>query len=329
MKLIMPIISALTLLVLSFTADCYAGDWFSEAEVGAIYLKLPKHGLLRDQNPFPDQAQTVEGDNGEDVGANLSIRLGRILSQPLGTADSTSIEVTGVFANFDDREFESRPEPPGFSAVRSLGFVTQLSHQTTNSAVDILTARDVDFFGSGIALQQHYQVSPHDLVAITGGFSSIHVHQDLHTLIVDSSNAAFVDLSDSIDTNYYGAKLGLGLIHELTGEWVFGLDGALGFYSAKAHYEGAFDSGSFVNDPPLSLSQAEFALGTQVRIELTRQLGERSYARLYGEIQHLNYAPEIRFVNEGLATNPNPLPTRIVDGEMLSAMLGLRIAFFH
>lgn len=314
---------------LSLTVTATATDWYAEVGTGAMYLKLPKHGLMRASNPSPQLAPTVEGDNGEDVGGLLALRFGQVLPHRIGSADTSCVEMSGFYSSPDESEFEARPEPVSFSPVRSLGFFAKPAYLATLSAVDISTTREVDYFGIDSLLRQNHRWSHNDILSVYGGFSTRFLQQDLSTFVVTESNTVFADLSEALDTDYYGAKMGVMRLRTLSPQWTSSLEGNLGFYAASTDYDGSFAVDSFVNDPPISLSDSAFAIGTQLKLTLTRQFGSSSFISIYGTFEHLNYAPEIRFVNEEQVTNPNPPPTRIIADELMGAMLGIQLSIFR
>lgn len=311
-RLTIAVVATLSLLQ---TCQTHAANWFVEGEVGAMYLKLPEHHFLLET----DIGDYAHGN--EEVGSTSGGRIGWVFDRALGSADMTNFEFSGFVSEAEDTAVGQD------NLFFTFGYYGNIWVDT--ESYELHATRRATFGGYDLSMRQSFRITEQDLLSVHAGFSALHLHQDL---TLDTTDA-FVQTEDhlhmreSLDADYYGIKIGLTGVRQFGRKWTLLCDAAAGFYGAESSFLGEFDTSTLVNDPPLSLSDRSFAFGSQLSGEIVRKVGRHSYLSFWGEVQHLNYAPQIEYIND--VPPNNPLGTRLVDDELLGASIGAKVVVYR
>lgn len=300
---------AIALAILALSSVANSADWFVDTQLGATYLKLPHRNLPGEESD-------------EGTGMSVGGRVGWLLQNSIGMADKTSVELSGFYVGVEDARITA---PEGF--FFAYDYYGSIISSGGDEIIGSFGSRAADFGSYDLIFRQSYRTSGFDLFSVYAGFSALHLHQDFASSVESVSGLLF-DLRESLDADYFGAKVGFTRARQLGSRWTTVLDGAVGFYSSRSTYNGEYvPSGPLAHAAPdLDLKDSHFAVQSQLKIELVRFVGEHAYLSCFGELQHLNHAPVMSYINGPASTIP---PTRINDDELLGATLGLKLTFFR
>lgn len=294
--------------------DSHAQKWYAETQVGTTYLNVPEFQFFVGFDGSGNVVERFTTDDGEDAGFSLGGRIGRILEQPLGSADGTRFEFHGFYAQTE--QTTRRDIDGGFIALDNRISITFLGSSNQS------TRRRIDYGGYDFLMHQDHWLSGNEMLSWYAGPSAIHMYQDRETGRIAP---LLPKLEEVLNTDYLGGKTGLTYRRQLNSKWSFAADGSLGLYGAHSRYRG-----SQVVFRPLvqaSRSRTDFALGSRSEVELKRALFRNSFIGGFASCQYLNYAPHMNYGSRD--TDPNPQLLAIDKGDLFSASFGVRLMIFR
>ena len=328
-------IMPLVCLVLGFAiywhvCPAYGQTCYVEVDTGAMIVQGPAYRYFGTQdNDGNAVLQRFTTDNGNDAGVAIGGAIGKILHHPLAGADGSRIEFGGFYTDMEQTTTAeltaSGTNRIGWGLLNNsilIGFGGGDDISTT-------TRRALDWGAYHLMLHQDFRIADNRMLTLYLGPSFQHFYQGTNVSafhVQDPTDS--MTLLESLDTDYYGAKIGLSCRHVFNSNWTLVLDASVAPYGAHSRYHGELEdvnNGAVANQVQASMTRSNFALGAQGKVELTRAIHENLILSFFGDIHYLNYAPQMSYGDSNLGVD-----VLTVDAdELLGVMVGMNVTLFR
>ena len=311
-------------------------DWYYNVDVGAAFINGPKTLFFaeRDENAPFGRLANLKVDEGEGWGLGVGGTLGRPLDTPLFNAHGSRIELSVFHADQEqttNRVFvDNGPgERYGYVALDgSNGFGTP-DGETLSTRV----TRENRFGRYELMLHQDRRIARNRLRSIFGGFSGMHLRQNIDSegiITLPGSQPTTTTLTESLNTDYVGGKLGLKWVNAMNDNFSASFDTALGFYGANSRYHGDYarvDQFGGREAVDSRQSTTDFSLGLDANFGLTYQHNPYFFTTLFSSFQYLDYAPQVEY--GAIGSPPAGHTLRIVQDQFFMAVVGLQLTCYR
>ncbi len=316
-----------------------------EADIGYSMLYLPDVNFsLRKQYLFPSPTlETFEDHDGE---LEDGIRFGLGLYGPQVSLFGTQavLGIKGFYSHFDDTQDNVNCVAPdnniacGFSLLVDNPGANEIAIDDNGTFI-ATTNREVHHYGFSLEARTAANAFNTPLQFKGGlGYRTIEQQTTILGILTGDSVVGGSDTlryDEDLDTDYYGAYLGVVGTTKLGNNLSLTLDGDIGLYYADVNYSGrtTFDNNTPAATLPgnapsqdLSLSDNDVAIIASLKAELEQNLGNLKVG-IFALGEYYSYAPMIRYndIDRNNITQGNIDGTRIDDDDAWSFTVGGKV----
>jgi hypothetical protein len=318
------------------------------ASLGYSWFDLPSVQMVtKVGGPFFDEAVgRFTNDDGSIGGARADLRLDNF-AQHQFDGTTVSFGLSGFYSHFDGNENSHCM----YSLTQDCAFVnivdaspTQENNTGPFGNLYISTYRQVDYYGIGVDARLAdfiggYKDAPTAWVSpFRVGFSFLGLDEETKVTGFDPLVCAPTKYNEWLNTQYYGAYLGVDQSFPLYDGWLFKVNGTAGLYYAQTQYRGVYSSYApdygvgYVTDAGAAAGATDKTtfVGT-VKVGVNRDYGPMSVG-MFGQADYLGYAPKVVYNNNDYAGGApfgieGNTYTHIGSGDALNYTAGVSLTF--
>ena len=304
--------------------ECGSGRFYFDINGGGTILWMPDYNFFAERGeggPFNRNSNLNTADNatpGFAVGGSI----GMICRRSLLGACQTRLETRYSYLDAQTSTNSAFLDPGagtrfGWEAFDTAGGFGTNDGNTLTTRVD----RDVALHSLDLLLHQDYQLYGQNRLTLYAGASLRRLEQDFDVFGQISTS---VTMRESLNTDYYGGKLGMSTRRPVRAGWMFEGDCGIGLYGASSDYVGNY-ADSTPSDISRTRSSSDFAVNPYATLKLTKPIRPNAFISGYTTAEYLNYVPQMEYGE--LGTPPSAGSVRMDGDEMTSLVLGLNLTF--